>query len=96
MTETVARLLRGVLAVLGLIALADPVLNGPLVTVAVVALAAALLVVALLAVSMRARPRGLSDHPTRRTELLAPLMQSDPDAAGHIRRRGPGQAAAAA
>ncbi|WP_312678344.1 DUF6412 domain-containing protein [Microbacterium sp.] len=28
--------------------------------------------------------------------MSAPLTQSDPDAAGHVRRRGPGEAAPAA
>ncbi|MBN9224664.1 MAG: hypothetical protein J0I51_07875 [Microbacterium sp.] len=80
---------------LGLIAVLDPVSTGSLVAVAVLVLSVAALVVVALA-TLYAGPSGPRTHPTRHTELTAPLAQSDPDAAGHVRRRGPGLAAAAA
>lgn len=95
MIETIAALLRAMLTGLGLIAVLDPVSTGSLVAVAVLVLSVAALVVVALA-TLYADPRGPRTHPTRHTELTAPLAQSDPDAAGHVRRRGPGLAAAAA
>ncbi|HCJ48122.1 MAG TPA: hypothetical protein DHW40_02110 [Microbacterium sp.] len=87
--------LRFVLEVLGLVVAVDPsMMGGSAFAVAVLALAA--LTVALLAIAVHASTRGAAPHPTRRIELAAPLAQSDPDAAGHIRRRGPGQVTAAA
>ena len=87
-------LLRVVLEVLGILVAVDPSLSGSALTVALLALAA--LTLALLATSAHAGTRGAAPHPTRRIELTAPLAQSDPDAPGHIRRRGPGQVTAAA
>lgn len=87
-------LLRVVLEVLGLLVAVDPSLSGSALTVALVALA--VLTLALLATAGHAGTRGAAPHPTRRIELTAPLAQSDPDAAGHVRRRGPGQVTAAA
>ncbi|ODT28273.1 MAG: hypothetical protein ABS63_05030 [Microbacterium sp. SCN 70-27] len=95
MIETIAALLRAMLTGLGLIAVLDPVSTGSLVAVAVLVLSVAALVVVALA-TLYAGPSGPRTHPTRHTELTAPLAQSDPDAAGHVRRRGPGLAAAAA
>lgn len=96
MIDAIADVLRGMLTVLGLLALADAAAGGPVLTVAVVALAALLLVVAVVTATHVRAPRGSAAHPTRRAELRAPLAQSDPDAAGHVRRRGPGRLAAAA
>ena len=96
MTDVIAGILRAILVAVGLLALADPTASGSLAVVAVVALAVAMLVVAVVADAARRNPRGAAAHPTRRTELRAPLAQSDPDAAGHVRRRGPGRALAAA
>lgn len=96
MIDVIADILRGMLAVLGLLALADAAGGGPVLTVAVVAIAALLLAVAVLTATALHRPPGHALHPTRRAELTAPLAQSDPDAAGHVRRRGPGRLAAAA
>lgn len=88
--------LRGMLGIVGLLALADPTSSGSLLTVAVAAIAVALLALAVVAATIRSRPRGSTAHPTRHAELAAPLAQSDPNAAGHVRRRGPGRSAAAA
>lgn len=87
-------LLRVLLEVLGLLVAVDPSLSGSALTVALLALA--VLTLALLATAAHAGTRGAAPHPTRRIELAAPLAQSDPDAAGHVRRRGPGQVTAAA
>lgn len=87
-------LLRVVLEVLGLLVAVDPSLSGSALTVALLVLA--VLTLALLATAVHASARGAAPHPTRRIELTAPLTQSDPDAPGHIRRRGPGQVTAAA
>lgn len=87
-------LLRVVLEVLGLLVAVDPSMSGSALTVALLALA--VLTLALLATAVHASTRGAAPHPTRRIELTAPLAQSDPDAAGHVRRRGPGQVTAAA
>lgn len=95
MIETIAALLRAMLTGLGLIAVLDPVSTGSLVAVAVLVLSVAALVVVALA-TLHAGPSGPRTHPTRHTELTAPLAQSDPDAAGHVRRRGPGLVVAAA
>ncbi len=83
-----------VLEVLGLLVAIDPSMSGSAFTIALLALAA--LTLTLLATALHAATRGSTPHPTRRIELTAPLTQSDPDAPGHIRRRGPGQATAAA
>ncbi len=85
-------LLRVVLEVLGLVV--DPSMSGAALTVALLALA--VLTLALLGTVVHAAGRGAAPHPTRRIELTAPLAQSDPDAPGHVRRRGPGQVTAAA
>lgn len=95
MIETIAALLRAMLTGLGLIAVLDPVSTGSLVAVAVLVLSVAALVVVALA-TLHAGPSGPRTHPTRHTELTAPLAQSDPDAAGHVRRRGPSLVVAAA
>jgi len=96
MIDAITGLLRAMLTAFGLLALAAPDVSGSLLTVAVVALAVALLVIAVVAASVGIRERESAVHPTRRAELFAPLTQSDPDAAGHVRRRGPGQVTAAA
>lgn len=96
MIETIAALLRAMLTGLGLIAVLDPVSTGSLVAVAVLVLSVAALAVVVALATLYAGPSGPRTHPTRHTELTAPLAQSDPDAAGHVRRRGPGLAAAAA
>lgn len=83
-----------VLEVLGLLAAVDPSVSGSALTVALLALA--VLTLALLALAVHAGTRGSAPHRTRRIELTAPLAQSDPDAPGHIRRRGPSQVTAAA
>ena len=87
-------LLRVVLEVLGLLVAVDPSLSGSALTIALLALA--VLTLALLATAVHASTRGAAPHPTRRSELTAPLAQSDPDAPGHVRRRGPSQVTAAA
>jgi predicted membrane metal-binding protein len=87
-------ILRFVLVAVGLIASVDPSMSGSALTAALLALTA--LTLALLATALYAATRGSTPHPTRRIELTAPLAQSDPDAAGHVRRRGPGQVTAAA
>ena len=96
MIDIIAGILRALLAAAGLLALADPTASGSLAVVTVVALAVAMLVVAVIAHAAHSHTRGAAAHPTRRSELRAPLAQSDPDAAGHVRRRGPGRAFAAA
>ncbi|GAA3037335.1 hypothetical protein [Microbacterium dextranolyticum] len=96
MIDAISGLVRAMLAMLGLLALADPAATGSLSAVAVLVLAVALLVVAVIAASVAARGLGARIHPTRRAELRAPLTQSDPAAPGHVRRRGPGRAVAAA
>lgn len=83
-----------VLEVLGLLAAVDPSTSGSALTVAL--LTVAVLTLALLATVLHASTRGATPHPTRRIELSAPLAQSDPDAPGHVRPRGPGQVTAAA
>ncbi len=85
---------RVVLEVLGIIVAVDPSTSGAALTVALLTLA--VLTLALLATALYAATRGTTPHPTRRIELTAPLAQSDPDAPGHVRRRGPGQVTAAA
>ncbi len=96
MIDIIVRILRALLAAAGLLGLADPTASGSLAVVAVVALAVAALLVAVVADAAHTHPRGAGSHPTRCYELRAPLAQSDPDAAGHVRRRGPGRALAAA
>lgn len=96
MIDAVSALLRALLAALGLLALIDPVMSGSLLTVAVVAIAVTIAVVAVIAASEHTHARVSAAHPTRHAELLAPLTQSDPDAPGHVRRRGPGRVTAAA
>lgn len=91
MSDTIAAFVR---FVLGLLVAVDPSLSGSALTVALLALA--VLTLALLATALYASTRGSAPHPTRRIELTAPLAQSDPDAPGHIRRRGPSQVTAAA
>ncbi len=86
--------LRVVLEVLGLLVAVDPSAGGSALALALLALA--VLALAILATVLHAAIRGAAPHPTRRTELTAPLAQSDPDAPGHVRRRGPGQVTAAA
>lgn len=85
---------RFVLEVLGLIVAFDPSTSGSALTGALLALA--VLTLTLLATALHAATRGAAPHPTRRIELTAPLAQSDPDAPGHVRRRGPNQVTAAA
>ncbi|MDT3317689.1 DUF6412 domain-containing protein [Microbacterium sp. KSW4-11] len=80
--------------VLGLLIAVDPSMSGSALTVAL--LAVAILTLTPLATALHAVSRGATPHPTRRIELTAPLAQSDPDAPGHVRRRGPGQVTAAA
>ncbi|TDL44052.1 DUF6412 domain-containing protein [Microbacterium oleivorans] len=94
MIDTIIDFLRLVLEVFGLLATVDSSMSGS--TLAVALLALAVLTLALLATAVHAATRGSAPHPTRRIELTAPLAQSDPDAAGHVRRRGPGQVTAAA
>ncbi len=96
MVDTITSLLRSLFAAIGLLALADPAASGSVATVTVMLLAAIVLIVATSGAATHMPRRGSPAHPTRRSELSAPLTQSDPDAAGHVRRRGPGQAAAAA
>ncbi len=96
MIDIIAGILRALLAAAGLLALTDPAASGSFAVVAVVALAVAMFVVAVIAYAAHSHTRGAAAHPTRRSELRAPLAQSDPDAAGHVRRRGPGRALAAA
>lgn len=95
MIDAIAGFLRAALGVVGLLTLTDPAASGSLVAVAV-ALAVALVVLAVVVTNRHAPARGPAAHPTRRTELTAPLAQSDPDAEGHVRRRGPGRLTAAA
>jgi len=83
-----------VLNAVGLLVAVDPSMSGSALTIALLALA--VLTLALLATALHAAARGSTPHPTRRIELTAPLAQSDPDAPGHIRRRGPSQVTAAA
>ncbi|AZS44401.1 hypothetical protein BWL13_01989 [Microbacterium oleivorans] len=94
MIDTIVDFLCFVLELLGIIVAVDPSTSGVALTVALLALTA--LTLALLATALYAVARGSSPHPTRRIELTAPLAQSDPDAPGHIRRRGPSQVTAAA
>lgn len=96
MIDTVIGFLREVAAWLGILTPIDPGLTGSLAALTVVLVAVAVLAVTAIALAAPARPRGARGHPTRRAELVAPLTQSDPDAAGHILRRGPGRAAPAA
>lgn len=97
MIDAIAAVLRLALAAIGLLALVDPVATtGSLATAAVFLLAIALLLVVAGAASALRNGHAVVTHPTRRIALHAPLAQSDPDAPGHIRRRGPGQAAQAA
>ena len=96
MVDTIASLLHSLLAAIGLLALADPATSGSVATVTVMLLAAIVLIVATSSAATHVPRRGSPTHPTRRSELLAPLTQSHPDAAGHVRRRGPGRPAAAA
>ncbi len=94
MIDAIVHFLRFVLEVLGLIVAVDPSISGSALTVAL--LAVAVLTLAILSTAAHAAGRGAAPHPTRRIELTAPLAQSDPDAPGHIRRRGPGRVTAAA
>ena len=94
MIDTIGAFFRVVLDVLGIIVAVDPAASGSALTVALLALA--VLTLALIATAVHAGTRGAAPHPTRLIELTAPLAQSDPDAPGHIRRRGPGQVTAAA
>lgn len=95
MIATITGILRRVLTALGLLAAASTDTSGALLAAAVVALAVTMLLVALMASSAHRSRSGSAAHPTRRSELFAPLTQSDPDAAGHVRRRGPSQVPAA-
>lgn len=88
--------LRAVLAVVGLLALPDPAVVGAFGTVALVVMVATLLVVAALASIGVDAGRASPIQATRAALLAAPLSQSDPDAAGHVRPRGPDVAASAA
>ncbi|MFI8631417.1 DUF6412 domain-containing protein [Microbacterium sp. NPDC077663] len=94
MIDTIFNALRVVFEVFGILITVDPSLSGSGLTIALLALVATTL--ALLATALHAAARGSAPHPTRRIELVAPLAQSDPDAPGHVRRRGPGQVTAAA
>lgn len=94
MIETIVVVFRYLFALVGLFASVEPSMSCSALTVALIALAT--LTLALLATALHAASRGSTPHPTRRIELTAPLAQSDPDAAGHVRRRGPGQVTAAA
>lgn len=96
MIDIVVSAVRAMLGLIGTLASVDPLISGSSVTVVVVALAVALLVAAVIAATVHAGQGGSPPHPTRRAELTAPLTQSDPDAPGHIRRRGPSQVTAAA
>lgn len=97
MIDAIGSVLRVALAAIGLLALADPAATtGSLAAAAVILLAVTVLVVAATAATTATGRGAAPRHPTRRIELSAPLSQSDPDAAGHVRRRGPGQAASAA
>lgn len=92
--DIVVNVLRVVLEVFGFLVAVDPSMSGPALTMALLTIA--VLTLALLATTLHAATRGSAPHPTRRIELTAPLAQCDPDAPGHIRRRGPGQVTAAA
>ncbi len=94
MIDTIVNFLRFVLEVFGLVAAFEPSISGSALTAALLALT--VLTLALLATALSAASRGSAPHPTRRIELTAPLAQSDPDAPGHVRRRGPSQGTAAA
>lgn len=94
MIDAITGILRAMLAALGLLALVTPDATAPLLAAA--AIAVALLIAAVIVARTHTRKRGPAAHPTRRAELFAPLTQSDPDAAGHVRRRGPSQVTAAA
>ncbi len=94
MVDTIVGFLRVVFEVVGRLVAVDPSASGSALTVALLALA--VLTLALFATAVHAGTRGAAPHPTRRIELTATLAQSDPDAPGHIRRRGPGQVTAAA
>ncbi|WP_065570064.1 DUF6412 domain-containing protein [Microbacterium oleivorans] len=94
MIYAIVPFLRVVIEVLGRIVAVDPSMSAPALTVALLALA--VLTLALLATALYAASRGSAPHPTRRIELTTPLAQSDPDAPGHIRRRGPSRVTAAA
>ncbi len=97
MIDVIAALARAILTGIGLLALVDPATTtGALSAAAVLVLAIALLVVATGAAIALRRGHASTGRPSRRIELHAPLTQSDPAAPGHIRRRGPGQAAPAA
>lgn len=96
MIDVVLSAVRLSLATLALVALSDPAALGVAGTVAVIIVSLVALAVATVAVTVPPAERGSRRHPTRDAELTAPLAQSDPDAAGHVRRRGPGAVLAAA
>lgn len=96
MIEAILSVLRAALAALGLLAIPDPAVVGALGTVALVVMAATLLAVAALALVDIGAGRASPVRATRDAALSAPLAQSDPDAAGHVRPRGPDVAASAA
>ncbi|WP_431801680.1 DUF6412 domain-containing protein [Microbacterium sp. bgisy203] len=95
MIDTLISLWRASLAALGILAVPELTSAGALVTVTVLVAATLVLLVASVVVAPR-RVGGARRHPTRDDERAAPLTQSDPDADGHIRRRGPSAAASAA
>lgn len=94
MIDALISLLRAVLLALGSVPVPELTAAGALVSITVL-----IAVTLLLLITALGAHRGVPStppHPTRNDERTAPLTQSDPDAAGHVRRRGPSIAAPAA
>lgn len=80
------------LALAGLVGVAD----GSTLALTVALIALALAVAVLRGIDASTRATRTRAHPRRAMDLSSPLSQSDPDAAGHARPRAPGLAAPAA
>jgi hypothetical protein len=96
MVDVVLSAVRLSLATLALVTGSDPAALGVAGSVALVIAAVVALAVTTVGATAPPADRGPRRHPTRAAELTAPLAQSDPDAAGHVRRRGPGAVLTAA
>ncbi|MFG6403109.1 MULTISPECIES: DUF6412 domain-containing protein [unclassified Microbacterium] len=93
MIDAIGSFLRILFSSMGLIAEVEP---GTVTVVAAALLATALVVALVHAVALRPSARSSLARPRRTIDVSAPLLQSDPDAAGHPRSRAPGSAVSAA
>lgn len=96
MIDALSSFVRLFVSTVGLVALPDAAALGVAGAVALVVVSVVALVIATIGAVVPGATGSPRRHPTRDSELTAPLTQSDPDAAGHVRRRGPGAVLSAA